>query len=73
LKGWSKAQQDMKLKRLMLHGLIRAYLSPESMDKVRNKVPYSTYSVDKDPESLWIAIVATHGVKSVSKVPAVMK
>ena len=29
--------------------------------------------MDKDQQSLWIAIVVTHGVKSVSKVPAVMK
>jgi hypothetical protein len=33
----------------------------------------STYSMDKDPESLWKAIVVMHGIKSVSKVLAVMK
>ena len=49
LKGWSKAQQDMKQKRPMLYRLIWAYLSPKSMNEVRNEVTYMGYSADKDP------------------------
>jgi hypothetical protein len=65
LKGWSKAQQDMKLKLPMLNALIWAYLSPESMDEVKNEASYLTYSVDKDLESLQKAIVAMYGVNIV--------
>jgi hypothetical protein len=43
------------------------------MDEVRNESTYAKYSTDKDPEGLWKAIIARHGVKSVSKVPEVLR
>ena len=46
LKGWSKEQQDMKIKRPMMFGLIWAHLSPESTDEIKNEPSYSTYNPD---------------------------
>ena len=43
------------------------------MDEGKNEASYLTYRMDKDLESLWKAIVVTHGIKSVSKELAVMK
>ena len=73
VKCWSKEHHDMKSKRPMMYGLIWSKLSPESMDEVKQEESYQTYNPDKDPEGLWKAIVATHGITSISKVPAVMK
>jgi hypothetical protein len=63
----------VELKRPMLYGMIWSYLSPESIDKIKNQVAFKDFSVDKDPEGLWQTIVATHRINCISHVPVVIK
>jgi hypothetical protein len=56
-----------------LYGMIWQYLSPESMDEVKNHKEYKTFNDAKDPKGLWKAVVETHKVHSLSKVPVVKK
>jgi len=56
-----------------LYSFIWQYLSVGSVEEIKQHKAYVTFSVDKDPVALWAAIVETHRVDGVSKVPAIMK
>ena len=71
LTNWARVSNDMQLKCPMMYGVIWSYLSAESIDEVKNYDMWNIYGASKDPEGLWQAIVVTHGVSSVSKVPEV--
>ena len=36
LKGWARVKSDTELKRPVLYSMIWSYLSPESIDKIKN-------------------------------------
>ena len=48
-------------------------MSVKSQDEVKHQADYVAFNADKDPEKLWAAIVKTHEVKSLSKIPEVLK
>ena len=73
VKAYTRKVNDGKMAAPKIHEYIWKYLSPESQDKVKHQVDYVTFSVDKDPEKLWAAIVKTHEVNSLSKIPEVLK
>jgi predicted ATP-dependent endonuclease of OLD family len=62
----------MKLKRSMLYCTIWSYLSPESIDAIKNQVAFKVFGVDKDSEGLWQIIVTTHRINCISHVPVVV-
>ncbi len=73
IKSYTRLQNTMREAQPKLYGFIWQYLSAESMDEVKNEGNYTKFNDDKDPEGLWQAIVKTHGVNSISKVPEVLK
>jgi hypothetical protein len=73
LKGYTRVKNDMLAQQPKLYGMICQYLSVESMDEVKHVKDYDKFSVDKDPEKLWAAIVSKHKVHSISKVTDVVK
>jgi len=73
VKAYTRKVNDGKMAAPKIYEYIWKYLSPESQDKVKHQVDYVTFSVDKDPEKLWAAIVKTHEVNSLCKIPEVLK
>ena len=56
-----------------IYGYVWKFLSIESQDEVKHHADYVKFNADKDPERLWAAIVETHEVNSLSKIPEVLK
>jgi hypothetical protein len=56
-----------------MYGFIWKYLSVGSVEEIKQHKDYKTFSVAKDPVALWKAIMETHRVDGISKVPAIMK
>ncbi len=73
IKGYTRIKNDMLSQQPKLYGMICQYLSAESMDEVKHDANYKQFSVEKNPEQLWAAIVRTHKVHSISKVDGVVK
>ena len=68
-----RVKSDVELKHPMLYGTIWLYLSPESIDEIKNQVAFKGFSVDKNPEGLWQTIAATHRINCFSHIPVVIK
>ena len=73
LKGWRRTNTVLVSKWASMYALIWSYMSAESQDEVRTSAGFDVFNVTVDPQKLWKAIVATHGVNSISKVSDVMK
>jgi len=73
VKAYTRKVNDGKMAAPKIYGYIWKYLSPESQDEVKHQADYVAFNADKDPEKLWAAIVKTHEVNSLSKIPEVLK
>jgi hypothetical protein len=73
VKGRTKVNIELRMKEPMLYAMIWQYLSPESMDEIKHDEDYKTLSDGNDPEGLWLAIIKTHKVSTVSRVKGVIK
>ena len=73
LKGYTKQKQEIIVSAPKIYGFIEQYLSAESMDEIKQHANYAVFSKAHDPVALWQAIIETHWVDSVSKVPGVLK
>jgi hypothetical protein len=67
---WVKSTNRMKEKRAALYGFIWKHMSLKGRDKIKEENDFDTWSVEKDAEKLWKAIVATHKVNTTSGVTA---
>jgi hypothetical protein len=56
-----------------IYGYVWKFLSVESQDEVKHQTDYVKFNADKDPERLLAAIVKTHEVNRLSKIPEVLK
>jgi hypothetical protein len=67
---WVKSNNRMNEKHAHLYGFIWKYMSLESCDKIKEEKDFDTWSQEKNAETLWQAIVATHKVNTTSGVTA---
>ena len=73
IKSYTKEMLNVDTQAPKMYGFIWKYLSVGSVEEIKQHKDFATFSVDKDPVALWKAIVETHRVDGVSKVPAIMK
>lgn len=73
IKACTKEMLNVDTQAPKLCSFIWQYLSVGSVEEIKQHKDYIKFSVDKDPVALWAAIVETHRVDGVSKVPAIMK
>ena len=73
LKAYARKVHESKAVAPKIYGYVWKFLSVESQDEVKHQVDYVKFNADKDPERLWAAIVKTHEVNSLSKIPEVLK
>ena len=73
IKSYTKEMLNVDTQAPKMYGFIWKYLSVGSVEEIKQHKDFATFSVDKDPVALWKAIVETHPVDGVSKVPAIMK
>lgn len=70
IKAYTKERINNNLLAPKIYGFIWKYLSIGSVEEIKQHKDYLTFSKAKDPVALWNAIVETHRVDGVSKVPA---
>lgn len=73
IKTYTKELMNVDTQAPKLYSFIWQYLSIGSVEEIKQHKNYAMFSVAKDPVTLWAAIVETHRVDGVSKVPAIMK
>ena len=73
IKGYAKQMYQSKALAPKIYGYVWKFLSVESQDEVKHHAEYVKFNAAKNPERLWAAIVKTHEVNSLSKIPEVLK
>jgi hypothetical protein len=73
IKSYTKEMLNVDAQAPKLYSFIWQYLSIGSVEEIKQHKTYATFSVKKDPVALWKAIVETHRVDGISRVPAIMK
>ena len=72
-KQLERQKRDMESDKPKLHGLIYQHLSEESKDAIRMDSTFASSNQQRDPLTLWKAIVSTHLVASTAKTADVLK
>ena len=73
IKSYTKEMLNVDTQAPKLYSFIWQYLSVGSIEEIKQHKDFAKFSVEKDPVALWKAIVETHRVDGISKVPAIMK